>query len=101
MVDENLGDLILTREFQRYSSQMTFTPVFCRKADPESKGKVENVVGYVKKNFLRGRTYTNAQALNESALEWLTRTGNGKCMQAQKDTVPWMGCWAGLPAPIL
>jgi transposase len=78
MVDENLGDLILTREFQLYSSQMTFTPVFCRKADPESKGKVENVVGYVKKNFLRGRTYTNAQAINESALEWLTRTGNGK-----------------------
>ncbi len=78
MVDENLGDLILTREFQLYSSQMTFTPVFCRKADPESKGKVENVVGYVKKNFLRGRTYTNARALNESVLEWLTRTGNGK-----------------------
>lgn len=78
MVDENLGDLILTREFQLYSSQMTFTPVFCRKADPESKGKVENVVGYVKKNFLRGRTYTNAKALNESVLDWLTRTGNGK-----------------------
>ncbi|MGC9152052.1 MAG: IS21 family transposase [Microbacter sp.] len=78
MVDENLGDLILTREFQLYSSQMTFTPVFCRKADPESKGKVENVVGYVKKNFLRGRTYTNEKALNESVLDWLTRTGNGK-----------------------
>lgn len=78
MVDENLGDLILTRDFQLYSSQMKFTPVFCRKSDPESKGKVENVVGYVKKNFLRGRTYTNEKALNESVLDWLTRTGNGK-----------------------
>ena len=87
MVDENLGDLILTREFQRYSSQMTFTPVFCRKADPESNGKVENVVGYVKKNFLRGRTYTNEQALNESVLDWLTRTGNGK-MHAGIQKIP-------------
>ena len=78
MVAENLGDLILTHEFQLYSSQMTFTPIFCRKADPESKGKVENVVGYVKKNFLRGRTYTNTKTLNESVLDWLTRTGNGK-----------------------
>jgi 5'(3')-deoxyribonucleotidase/transposase len=78
MVDENLGDLILTREFQLYSSAMTFTPVFCRKADPESKGKVENVVGYVKKNFLPGRTYINEKGLNESVRDWLTRTGNGK-----------------------
>lgn len=78
MVDENLGDLVLTQEFQIYSSQMAFTPVFCRKADPESKGKVENVVGYVKKNFIKGRTYTNTKALNESVLGWLTRTGNGK-----------------------
>lgn len=78
MVEENLGDLILTREFQQYSSGMAFTPVFCRKADPESKGKVENVVGFVKRNFLRGRTYSTDQALNESAIEWLSRTGNGK-----------------------
>ncbi len=78
MVDENLGDLILTREFQQYSSGMKFEPVFCRKADPESKGKVENVVGFIKKNFLRGRTYKDDQSLNEKAIEWLSRTGNGK-----------------------
>lgn len=88
MVDENLGDLILTKEFQLYSSEMTFTPVFCRKADPESKGKVENVVGFVKKNFLRGRTYTNEKALNESVREWLTRTGNGK-MHAGIQKIPY------------
>jgi len=78
MVNENLGDLILTREFQQYSSGMKFEPVFCRKADPESKGKVENVVGFIKKNFLRGRTYKNDQSLNDMAIEWLVRTGNGK-----------------------
>lgn len=78
MVDENLGDLILTAQFTAYCKEMAFTPVFCRKSDPESKGKIENVVGYVKKNFLRGRKYNGIDNLNDSVLGWLTRTGNGK-----------------------
>jgi transposase len=78
IIDENLGDILLTQEFHTYCSQMNFKPVFCRKSDPESKGKVENVVKYVKNNFLRGRTYQNTTILNQSALEWLSRTANGK-----------------------
>lgn len=77
MQEENLGDLILVQQFQRYISTMKFRPVFCRKADPESKGKVENVVGYVKRNFLKGREYHDIETLNEAALAWLQRTGNG------------------------
>lgn len=76
--DENLGDYQLTHEFQAYSKSQPFTVVFCRKADPQSKGKVENVVKYVKNNFLRGRIFINIPALNASALEWLSRTANAK-----------------------
>lgn len=75
--DENLGDLILTRDFRAFVDQQHFEPVFCRKSDPESKGKVENAVKYVKYNFLRGRTFTDADRLNEECLAWLERTGNG------------------------
>ena len=78
LVDENLGDLILTQEFRSYCEGVDFRPIFCRKSDPESKGKVENVVGFVKKNFLRGRIYDGIDSLNESAIAWLDRTGNGK-----------------------
>jgi transposase len=78
IVDENLGDVLLTQEFRSYCGQMDFEAVFCRKSDPESKGKVENVVGYVKKNFLGGRIYEGTDELNASALGWLSRTGNGK-----------------------
>lgn len=78
ITDENMGDVLLTREFSAYCSQMDFKPVFCRKSDPESKGKVENAVGYVKKNFLRGRVYEGEDKLNESALAWLARTANAK-----------------------
>jgi hypothetical protein len=49
---------------------------FCRKADPESKGKVENAVQYVKKNFLYNRLYSDLQTLNEQAVAWLDRTAN-------------------------
>lgn len=78
IVSENLGDVLLTQEFRTYCNQMDFEVVFCRKSDPESKGKVENVVGYVKKNFLRGRIFKGEDELNASALGWLSRTGNGR-----------------------
>jgi hypothetical protein len=75
---ENLGDALLTQDFQSYCSQTGFKAVFCRKSDPESKGKVENAVKYVKYNFLRGRAYCGEEELNKSAMAWLARTANGK-----------------------
>jgi len=84
VTDENLGDVLLTREFTVYCSQMDFKPVFCRRSDPESKGKVENAVGYVKKNFLRGRIYEGEDKLNQSALAWLSRTANAKVHSSTK-----------------
>lgn len=78
LLEENLGDILTTKEFGLYIQEMDFTPVFCRKSDPESKGKVENVVGFIKKNFLRGRVFNGEDNLNDSALGWLKRTGNGK-----------------------
>ena len=77
IVNENLGDVLLTREFHAFVNEQHFQPVFCRKSDPESKGKIENVVKYVKYNFLRGRTFHSIDQLNKEALEWLERTGNG------------------------
>ncbi|NTV19233.1 MAG: IS21 family transposase [Bacteroidales bacterium] len=78
IVEENLGDIILTQEFRSYIDEIGYKPIFCRKSDPESKGKVENVIKYIKNNFLRGRIYIGEEELNRSALMWLERTGNGK-----------------------
>lgn len=75
--NENMGDLLLTHGFRKFVREAGFETVFCRKSDPESKGKVENVVKYVKYNFLRGRTFTDIDKLNQEALLWLGRTGNG------------------------
>lgn len=74
---ENLGDYILTRDFKSFVNSHHFKTVFCRKSDPQSKGKIENVIKYVKNNFLRGRDFTTIDELNEQSLSWLSRTGNG------------------------
>ena len=76
--DENKGDLLLTNVFKDYCRERTFRLHFCRKADPESKGKVENVVKYVKQNFLYNRPFTDVYQLNSEALAWLERTANAK-----------------------
>ena len=47
-VNENLGDLVLTGGFRPLVSEHGFDPVFCRKSDTKSKGKIENVVKYVR-----------------------------------------------------
>ena len=74
--DENKGDLLLTEIFKTYVNQRNFKIYFCRKSDPETKGKVENVVKYVKQNFLYNRSYFDLDTLNDEALAWLYRTAN-------------------------
>ncbi len=103
---ENLGDIILTKAFQAFVASERFKCVFCRKSDPESKGKVENTVKYVKYNFLRGREFTSVEALNESAIRWLARTANGLPHsttkkipdEAFKEEQPYLTPYAGTPS---
>ena len=75
-VSENAGDLVLTAEFQAYVKVRKFRVYLCRKADPESKGMIENVVKYIKGNFADSRVFKDIEDWNERALQWLTRTGN-------------------------
>ena len=76
IVDENLGKIILTSGFREYTRSRGFELHFCRKSDPQSKGKVENVIQYTKKNFLFNRLYQDNEMLNEQAIAWLERTAN-------------------------
>jgi len=76
IVDENKGDIILTERFKAYTRERGFKLHFCRKSDPQSKGKVENAVKYVKQNFLYNRPFVDIEVLNAEALAWLDRTAN-------------------------
>lgn len=77
-ISENAGDLILTADFTNYYQKRNFKIYLCRKADPESKGKIEQVVKYVKYNFAKNRIFDNLLDWQESSMKWLKRTGNYK-----------------------
>jgi hypothetical protein len=84
VVSENYGDIIYTEKFSCFIQEMRLRMYVCRKSDPESKGKIENVIKYVKYNFLSIRDFTSIGQAHESLSGWLKRRGNGKISQATK-----------------
>lgn len=83
-VSENAGQLLLTAEFQSYVNERKFNVHLCRRADPESKGMIENVVKYIKGNFADSRVFRDIEDWNERARQWLKRTGNHQVHQTTK-----------------
>ena len=81
IVSENHGDIIYTNEFQYFLDEMDLKMYVCRKNDPESKGKIENVIKYVKYNYLGTRNFLNIEEAQKGVISWLKRRGNGKIHQ--------------------
>ena len=77
VVDENFGNILLVPKFEEYVKKVGFSVRLCRPRDPQSKGKVETFVRYIKESFLQGRIYKGIDALNSDALRWLDMEGNG------------------------
>ena len=84
VVSENRGDIIFTKDFKYFIEEIGIGMHVCRKADPESKGKVENSVKYVKRNFLEVRDFSSVEEANAGVLKWLKRRANGKISQATR-----------------
>lgn len=53
-----------------------FTPRTCRPYRPRTKGKVERSIGYIRGNFLAGRSFLDMADLNAQGRHWLTHTAN-------------------------
>jgi len=84
VVSENAGDIIYTDDFKLFIEEQEIRMYVCRKADPESKGKIENLIKYVKYNFFNTRDFLNIEEANKSVFKWLKRRANGKISQATK-----------------
>jgi len=84
VVSENAGDIIYTDDFKFFIEEQDIRMYVCRKADPETKGKIENVIKYVKYNFFNTRDFLNIEEANKSVFKWLKRRANGKISQATK-----------------
>lgn len=86
VASEHYGNIVLAAEFERYVKKTGFSVILCHKRDPQTKGKVESFVRYVKEGFLQGRTYSGIDSLNSSALEWLDKECNGTTHERTRKT---------------
>jgi transposase len=59
-----------------FAAHYGFQPVACNVGKGNEKGRVENAVGYVKKNFLGGLEIPSFEAINPGARQWLERVAN-------------------------
>lgn len=81
-VSENGGEIVHTTDFQAFINEQELAIWLCRKADPESKGKVENTVKFVKTSFFSARRFMTVEEIHEPLSQWLIRRANGKIHQA-------------------
>jgi len=57
--------------YLRFAAHYGFRPDFCEANDPESKGIVENLVGYAKRDLMIGRApFGDLTVANAAALDW-------------------------------
>ena len=56
--------------FQDFALSVGLTPKVCKARKPQTKGKVERAVRFVKENFWTGRTFTDMADLNRQAIAW-------------------------------
>ena len=76
VLEERFRELRLNERFHAYATAAGFRVRACEGYDPESKGKVEAGVKYVKRNALYGESFRDWQELESYLLEWLHEKAN-------------------------
>jgi hypothetical protein len=76
------GNPIWNATFFRFSQDVDFHPEACAPASGNQKGSVEQLVGWVKANFLKGRSFMDDKDLAVQCATWLTDKANGSVSQA-------------------
>lgn len=70
------GEVRLNPTFADFARYWGFTPRLCRPYRPQTKGKVENGIGYVRKNFLCGREASGLDDLKNQMRVWTAQVAN-------------------------
>ena len=68
--------MIPTPDYVRFATHYRFVPDFCHPADPESKGIVENLVGYAKRDLVLPDS-DDLGVLNDACRDWCAEV-NGR-----------------------
>ena len=79
VIDERYRELNLNQRFHQYATTAGYRIHACEGYDPESKGKVEAGVKYVKQDCLYGERFASETAVREHLQDWLERVANARC----------------------
>jgi transposase len=75
-IKEEFREVWFNEDFYRYASVAGFDIRVCEGYDPESKGKVESGVKYVKNNFFYGEEFASFDELKKRLLSWIIEVAN-------------------------
>ncbi|MFU8839024.1 MAG: IS21 family transposase [Thiohalomonadaceae bacterium] len=78
VLDEQYRELKLNPRFAQYATAAGFQLRACAGYDPESKGKVEAGVKYVKHNALYGEQFEDWAAMEQYLQQWLDEVANAR-----------------------
>jgi len=70
------GSVVFNPRYLDFANHYGFQIRACGVGQPQEKGRVENAVGYVKKNFLNGLELSDFQIVNPAARVWLDTVAN-------------------------
>ena len=68
--------------FFKFATEVGFHPALCSPRQPNQKGSAENLVRYVKNNFLAGRCFKDRDDLENQLQNWLTEVNEVRPSQA-------------------
>jgi transposase len=84
---DNMKQIVITRalkssdsewntKFEDFFKHYGFIPRLCRPYRAQTKGKIENTIGYVKRDFILGGSFASIQDMNAQAMTWLSRVNS-------------------------
>lgn len=74
--DVSTGTVRWNKTFLDFVDHHGCLPAACPPYWPRAKGKVERGVGYIKRSFLEGRSFTDLADLNHQTVAWLDTVAN-------------------------
>jgi transposase len=79
-------EIKFNRTFEEFLAYYGITPKACKPRRPQTKGKVERVVGYLKGNFMQRKHEPTLKALNQNIRSWLDKVANKKVNQTTMES---------------
>ena len=78
VIHEQYRELTLNQRFHQYATTVDYRIHACEGYDPESKGKVEAGVKYVKRDCFYGEHFQDEEAVRQHLHDWLETVANAR-----------------------